>query len=531
MCCTLFGRMSTVHVFVGQCGNQLGTAFLDAIASEAEASGSEEYQMLVSAKHFRPARRRPRKPSADASDGGRMSRWMTQEAPPAGLPQPRCVMVDMEPKVIEEALKRVNGSALPAGSLDDSLDNANPYKPLYSLAPEQCVTRGEGSANNWAYGYGHQGESRREAITECLRRESEANENGASISTYNVVHSVAGGTGSGVGCLIAEVIKDAYPHAVLMHSIVWPFANGEVATQWYNTVLCMSHLRDAADAVCIAYNDVVANRLTRARARAASGGALREAESSVHYDAINQQIGYLWAPLHLPELLYTVPPPLRDTTRHRIPQESVVRAAGRAPLPAPRRHARSEDVLEALALDPARKLFTGTSAPNDAVAWEHTTGSAGGTSSWSAVLADAARTSRETFASSGLMGVSRGSALWVLRGQHSQTEALRALQDMMVSELKQAAPGSLFVSPDAGHKTDSQARVALTSRHASHEVFLYGHAPVIPAQLEVAVQHVEKQLHVGAYTHPFESYGVDKGMLRDCTMRLWDTIYAYAGDG
>lgn len=78
---------------------------------------------------------------------------------------------------------------------------------------------------------------------------------------FHVIHSIAGGTGSGVGCLVSELIAELYP-TCRIHHIVWPFRHGEVVTQWYNTVLSISALRDTADSVHLMSNDAFVKQLS-----------------------------------------------------------------------------------------------------------------------------------------------------------------------------------------------------------------------------------------------------------------------------
>ncbi|AYU83878.1 delta tubulin, putative [Leishmania donovani] len=560
--------MATVHVFVGQCGNQVGTAFLDTIASEAEASVDEGYQMRVSAMDFRPALRPPparphhqrsavagsatgpsREPSEVARRIGHQQyyslSYYAQEKERAAidtsLPQPRCVLVDMEPKVIAATVQRANGQREQHESSPSSSSSPqSASRRLYSLAPQQCVTRGEGSANNWAFGYHQQGQSRRDAIVECLRRESE--QQGTVVSTFHVLHSIAGGTGSGVSCLVAEEIKTMFPRSMLLHSVVWPFRCGEVVTQWYNVVMAVSTLGGLADGVFIAYNDAIAEELKGARANRGFKDA-----GEVSFQLINQRISGVLAPLHLPQLLYTLPSPQKDLSKNRIlgtgsgaaqgilgsgPSGCVAEGA------APQRYATASDVVEALSLDPAMKFFTGSLAPQMVT----------GSTTWAAVLGEAARTAQHSFtapsalASSADTGFScsegkattgrvadasvfymqNRSCLWAIRGVAAHTDGIRELRHLMADTASSPFPmTSLFVSPaEEWRATPSYTR-------PDHSVTLYGPTPMVGASLADAAGRAEELLHVGAFVHHFERYGVSKTELRDAAAVLYDTAAAY----
>ncbi|CBZ26358.1 putative delta tubulin [Leishmania mexicana MHOM/GT/2001/U1103] len=562
--------MATVHVFVGQCGNQVGTAFLDTVASEAEASVDEGYQMRVSAMDFRPALRPPparrhhqrsaaacsatgssREPSGAARRIGHRQyyslSYYAQEEERAtidtSLPQPRCVLVDMEPKVIAAAVQRANGQLeqhefSPSSSSSPSPQSAS--RRLYSLAPQQCVTRGEGSANNWAFGYHQQGQSRRDAIVECLRRESE--QKGTVVSTFHVLHSIAGGTGSGVSCLVAEEIKTMFPRSTLLHSVVWPFSCGEVVTQWYNVVMAVSTLGGLADGVFIAYNDSIAGELKGARANRGFKDA-----GEVSFQLINQRISGVLAPLHLPQLLYTLPSPQKDLSKNRILGTSTGAARGIlgsgpsgcvAEGTAPQRYATAGDVIEALSLDPVMKFFTGSLAPQMVT----------GSTTWAAVLGEAARTAQHSFTAPSALspsadtGFSRSegkattnrladasafymqhrSCLWAIRGVAAHTDGIRELRHLMTNNVSSPFPmTSLFVSPaEEWRATSSHTR-------PDHSVTLYSPTPMVGASLADAARRAEELLNVGAFVHHFERYGVSKTELRDAAAVLYDTAAAY----
>ncbi|SYZ70352.1 tubulin_delta_chain [Leishmania braziliensis MHOM/BR/75/M2904] len=562
--------MATIHVFVGQCGNQVGTTFLDTAASEAEASVDEGYQMRVSAMDFRPAlralprRRRHQRstptdsatvPSCKPSHTARRigqeyyyslscyAQELSGASIDTSLPQPRCVLVDMEPKVINTTMQCVNE---PREQLENSTSASSFLPPqsssrrFYSLAPQQCVTRGEGSGNNWAFGYHHQGQSRREAIAECLRRESE--QQGTVVSTFHVLHSIAGGTGSGVSCLVAEEIKAMFPRSTLLHSVVWPFRCGEVVTQWYNILMAVSTLQDLADGVCIAYNDAIAEELRGARANRGF-----KDNGEVSFQLMNQRISELLIPLHLPQLLYTVPSPQKDLSKNRIlgtsggacrdflgsnPPCSV--AEGMAPL----RYATASDVVEALALDPVMKFFTASLAPQKVT----------GSTTWASVLGEAARAAQHSFtvpsalspysdvassrsagkaAAAGLADASafymqHRSCLWTIRGVAAHTNGIRELRHLMADSASSPFPmTSLFVSPaEEWRATPSYTR-------PDHIATLYGPTPMVGESLADAAGRAEELLNVGAFVHHFERYGVSKMELRDAAAVLYDTAAAY----
>ena len=58
-----------------------------------------------------------------------------------------------------------------------------------------------------------------------------------------LLHSLAGGTGSGLGTRLLEELRDLYPLHFLTAVTVTPFAHGESSLQHFNTVCAMTCLQ------------------------------------------------------------------------------------------------------------------------------------------------------------------------------------------------------------------------------------------------------------------------------------------------
>ena len=65
---------------------------------------------------------------------------------------------------------------------------------------------GGGAGNNWAKGY-HAAEKVQEEIFEMIDREADGSD---SLEGFCLTHSIAGGTGSGMGSHLLENINDRY---------------------------------------------------------------------------------------------------------------------------------------------------------------------------------------------------------------------------------------------------------------------------------------------------------------------------------
>jgi tubulin delta len=226
---------------VGQCGNQVGSALFSVLAEEA---------LDTSRPHHRAAFDRFFRLKADSQH-----------------PIARAVLVDMEPKVIHTCVERAS---------------------TFRYDTSRTFARQSGSANNWAFGYHFHGPSTRDAVMDLIRKEVELADR---LTGFLALHSLAGGTGSGVGtthilpiaaclCIFADVVltgayitdavRDEFgARAALFNAVVWPFEVGEVILQNYNALLTLSSLTQASDAVILMENEQL-HRICRQRLRLAS---------------------------------------------------------------------------------------------------------------------------------------------------------------------------------------------------------------------------------------------------------------------
>ena len=66
-----------------------------------------------------------------------------------------------------------------------------------------------------------------------------------------LLHSIAGGTGSGLGSYLLERMNDRYPHKLIQTYSVFPDSagGGDVVVNPYNSLLAMRRLTQNADSV------------------------------------------------------------------------------------------------------------------------------------------------------------------------------------------------------------------------------------------------------------------------------------------
>ncbi|XP_059762486.1 tubulin delta chain isoform X2 [Balaenoptera ricei] len=209
--------MSIVTVQLGQCGNQIGFEVFDALFSDSYCP-----QGLCS------------KRENEAYQASCKERFFSEEE--NGVPIARAVLVDMEPKVINQTLSKAAHSG------------------RWKYGQHSCFCQKQGSGNNWAYGYSVHGPRHEESIMNLIQKEVEKCD---SLNGFLIIMSMAGGTGSGLGAFVTQNLQDQYSNSLKMNQIIRPYGTGEVIVQNYNSILTLSHLYRSSDALLIHENDAV----------------------------------------------------------------------------------------------------------------------------------------------------------------------------------------------------------------------------------------------------------------------------------
>ncbi|KAK0552112.1 gamma-tubulin [Tilletia horrida] len=210
-------ELITIHA--GQCGNQVGAQFWEHLCRDhgiAKDGTLEDYA------------------SDSASAGDRKDVFFYQADDDHYVP--RAVLIDLEPRVINNIL-------------------TGPYKNLYN--PENVYTSksGGGAGNNWAAGYAA-GEKIADELIEIVEREADGSD---SLEGFMLLHSIAGGTGSGLGSFLLERLNDAYPKKLIQTYSVFPHSEetSDVVVQPYNSVLTLKRLINNADSVVVLDNSAL----------------------------------------------------------------------------------------------------------------------------------------------------------------------------------------------------------------------------------------------------------------------------------
>uniref|UniRef100_A0A3P8UQP0 Tubulin epsilon 1 n=1 Tax=Cynoglossus semilaevis TaxID=244447 RepID=A0A3P8UQP0_CYNSE len=194
----------SVVVQVGQCGNQVGCRFWDlALREHAHVNKTGVYDEALSS-FFR---------NVDSS--GHILTFLN----------PQAVLVDMEEGVVNEILQ---------GPLREVFDST------------QLLTDVSGSGNNWAVGHMTYGSAYREQIVDKLRK---AAEHCDCLQCFFLIHSMGGGTGSGLGTRVLSLLEEEFPDVCRIVTSVYPSAEDDVITSPYNSVLAMNELTEYANCV------------------------------------------------------------------------------------------------------------------------------------------------------------------------------------------------------------------------------------------------------------------------------------------
>ncbi|XP_034395784.1 tubulin gamma-1 chain isoform X1 [Cyclopterus lumpus] len=117
---------------------------------------------------------------------------------------PRAVLLDLEPRVIHSILN-------------------SPYANLYNPENIYLSEHGGGAGNNWASGYS-QGKKIQEDIFDIIDREADGSD---SLEGFVLCHSIAGGTGSGLGSYLLEKLNDRSTNATCWKTFFFFFFGGQ----------------------------------------------------------------------------------------------------------------------------------------------------------------------------------------------------------------------------------------------------------------------------------------------------------------
>jgi tubulin beta len=137
---------------------------------------------------------------------------------------PRAILTDLEP-----------------GTMDSV--RAGPFGLLFR--PDNFITGQTGADNNWAKGHYTDGALLIDSVMDVLRREAESCDR---LQGFQMMHSLGGGTGSGMGTLLISKIREEYPDRVVSTFSVIPSPKvSDIVLEPYNATLSVLQLTENAD--------------------------------------------------------------------------------------------------------------------------------------------------------------------------------------------------------------------------------------------------------------------------------------------
>lgn len=210
------GEIITIQV--GQCGNQVGKHFWSQLAKEHNI---DRHGQGLTGDDRNTTRDDDTNPFFKLNDGYRYT--------------PRALMLDLEPSAIQDVENYFPGM----------FDSRASW-----ISPEEL-----GAGNSWSKGYDY-GLANQDIFLNMIDKEIDATDN---FEGFQLLHSVAGGTGSGLGSSLLEAISDRYPKKFLSTYSVFPSSESEVVIQPYNTVLTLRRLAENSDASIVFDNNALLN--------------------------------------------------------------------------------------------------------------------------------------------------------------------------------------------------------------------------------------------------------------------------------
>ncbi|XP_018330927.1 tubulin beta chain-like isoform X2 [Agrilus planipennis] len=203
-----------VHLQIGAAGNNIGTKFWEVVSDEhgicpdGHWHGESDLQLQRLNVYYNSVR------------GHRFV--------------PRAILIDLEP-----------------GTLDHV--RSSPFGQLFY--PDNFVFGRESAGNNWAKGHYTEGAELCDVILDITRKEAESCD---CMQGFQLVHSIGGGTGSGLGCLLLEKIKEEYPDRIISTFTIIPSPKvSDMVVEPYNAVLSFDYLMNNTDETYIIDNEAL----------------------------------------------------------------------------------------------------------------------------------------------------------------------------------------------------------------------------------------------------------------------------------
>ncbi|KAI9454755.1 beta-tubulin 2 [Lactarius psammicola] len=124
--------------------------------------------------------------------------------------------------------------------------------------PDTFIAGDGGAGNNWAKGCAELVDN----ITDVLRKQSEPCD---ALQGFQIIHSLGGGTGAGLGSLLLSKLREEYPDRILATFSILPSPKvSETVVEPYNALLSVHQLVENSDMTICIDNEALYDITTRA---------------------------------------------------------------------------------------------------------------------------------------------------------------------------------------------------------------------------------------------------------------------------
>lgn len=149
---------------------------------------------------------------------------------------PRAILIDLEPKVIKSVVSEAS---------------------FFAERNVHLADDGIGAGNNWVQGFQY-GSGHSDELLDMIDKELDSCD---SPEAFQLVHSVGGGTGSGVGSYLLEALSDRHPKKIVTTCSIFPSTEqtSDVVVQPYNTILTLKRLVENSDCNLIFENGALSS--------------------------------------------------------------------------------------------------------------------------------------------------------------------------------------------------------------------------------------------------------------------------------
>ncbi|CAF1312382.1 unnamed protein product [Adineta ricciae] len=209
-----------VNISIGQCGNQIASKFWETVANEHGLSplgvydGDSDLQLERINVYFNEA------------TGGKYV--------------PRAILCDLD-----------------SGAID--CIRASCYGQIFR--PDNFVFGTVGAGNNWARGYYGEGSETIDYLLDSIRREVESTD---CMQGFQIMQGIGGGSGSGLGSLVLNRLREEYPDRMIVSYTVFPSPQvSESIVEPYNALLAAHYHIESTDMLICFDNEALYEICTR----------------------------------------------------------------------------------------------------------------------------------------------------------------------------------------------------------------------------------------------------------------------------